>query len=236
MRRLIFMALLGVLCISFGSVAWAQRLDGTLRVTITDKSQASIEDAKVTVENEATGVSAATTTSSAGTYVFPNLLVGTYAVTVEKDGFKKAVQKGVAVSSNQVAEAKVVVELGSVSAVVEVEANADLVKTQSSELGATFSGLAVHDVPINTLGGDVKEFSVYAPGTTTLASASTRHVAPDRARKNNAPASHPPDPLKSFALPVGAFTATSTRSMASAVRPAGNAFAQAPAAVPRGKV
>ena len=49
----------------------------------------------------------------------------------------------------------------------EVEANADLVKTQSSELGATFSGLAVHDVPINTLGGDVKEFSVYAPGTTT---------------------------------------------------------------------
>ena len=93
MRRLIFMALLGVLCISFGSVAWAQRLDGTLRVTITDKSQASIEDAKVTVENEATGVSAATTTSSAGTYVFPNLLVGTYAVTVEKDGFKKAGKK-----------------------------------------------------------------------------------------------------------------------------------------------
>ena len=99
--------------------------------------------------------------------MFPNVLVGSYTITVEKDGFKKAVQKGVAVSSNQVAEAKVVMELGSVSAVVEVEANADLVKTQSSELGATFSGLAVHDVPINTLGGDVKEFSVYAPGTTT---------------------------------------------------------------------
>src|SRR4030095_2882251 len=28
-------------------------------------------------------------------------------------------------------------------------------------------GVAVQNVPINTLGGDVKEFAVYAPGTTT---------------------------------------------------------------------
>src|SRR5882757_10248716 len=161
MRRLIFMALAGVLCILLGSAARAQRLDGTLRVTITDKSQASIEEAKVKVENEATGISATTSASSAGTYVFPNLLVGTYTVTVEKDGFKKAVNKNVVVESNQVAEAKVELELGEVSATVEVEAGADLVKTDSSELGATFSGQAVADLPVNTLGGDVKEFAVF---------------------------------------------------------------------------
>src|SRR5262244_473942 len=167
MRRLIFMALAGVLCILLGSAARAQRLDGTLRVTVTDKSQASIEDAKVTEENQATGVSATTTTSSSGTYVFPNLLVGTYAVTVEKDGFKKAVQKGIIVNSNQVTEAKVDLELGEVTATVEVEAGADLVKTESSTLEATFSGRAAQEVPINTTGGDVKEYAVYAPGTTT---------------------------------------------------------------------
>src|ERR1041384_6511045 len=167
MRRLIFMALAGGLCILSGGAARAQRLDGTLRVTVADKSQASIEEAKVTTENEATGVAATTTASSSGTYVFPNLLVGTYTVTVEKDGFKKAVQKGVIVNSNQVTDAKVELELGSVSATVEVEAGADLVKTESSALEATFSGRAVQDVPINTIGGDVKEYSVYAPGTTT---------------------------------------------------------------------
>ncbi len=167
MRRLIFMALAGVLCILLGSAARAQRLDGTLRVTVTDTTQASIEEAKVTAENEATGVAMTTTASSSGTYVFPNLLVGTYTVTVEKDGFKKAVQKGIIVNSNQVSEAKVDLELGSVSATVEVEAGADLVKTESSTLEATFSGAAVQDVPINTIGGDVKEYSVYAPGTTT---------------------------------------------------------------------
>jgi len=167
MRRLIVTALAAIVCILLGNAAEAQRLDGTLRVTITDKSQASIEEAKVTAENEATGVAASTNASSSGTYVFPNLLVGTYTISVEKDGFKKAIQKGIAVSSNQVTEAKIELELGAVSATVEVEAGADLVKTESSTLEATFSGRAVLDVPINTTGGDVKEFAVYAPGTTT---------------------------------------------------------------------
>jgi hypothetical protein len=149
------------------SVARGQRLDGSLRVEVGDTSGASIVDAKVTVTNEATGVSVSTSTSSAGTYVFPNLLVGTYTVTVEKTGFKKSIQKGVTVESNATAEAKVALELGEVSAVVEVEAGAELVKTESSELSATFSGRVVNELPVNTLGGDVKEFAVFAPGTTT---------------------------------------------------------------------
>jgi len=164
----LFLGMLGVfLFLMQTSVARGQRLDGSLRVEVADTSSASIVDAKVTVTNEATGVSVSTSTSSAGTYVFPNLLVGTYTVTVEKTGFKKSVQKGVTVESNATAEAKVALELGEVSAVVEVEAGAELVKTESSELSATFSGRVVNELPVNTLGGDVKEFAVFAPGTTT---------------------------------------------------------------------
>src|SRR3984957_11727393 len=145
----------------------AQRLDGTLRVTVTDKSGATIEDARVIVTNQATNVPKTATASSAGTYVFPDLTVGTYTVTVEKDGFRKAVVKDIQVESNQVAEASAMLEVGDVSATVEVEAGAELVKTESSELGATFAGKVVNDLPVNTLGGDVKEFAVFAPGTTT---------------------------------------------------------------------
>jgi|SRR5690242_4549917 len=167
MRRLTNISLAALLSLLVAGVSFAQRLDGTLRVTVTDKSAASIEDARVTVTNQATGVSSVTTASSAGTYVFPNLLVGTYNVTVEKEGFKKSVQNGIIVASNQVAESKVELEIGSISSVVQVEAGADLVKTESSTLEATFSGNEVHDLPIGTLGGDVKEFAVFAPGTTT---------------------------------------------------------------------
>src|SRR5258708_8251698 len=166
--RGLFVGMLGLfLFLMQTSIARGQRLDGSLRVEVGETSGASIVDAKVTVTNEATNVSVSTTASSSGTYVFPNLLVGTYTVTVEKTGFKKAIQKGVTVESNQVAEAKLALELGEVSAVVEVEAGAELVKTESSTLDATFSGKVAQDLPINTLGGDVKEFAVFEPGTTT---------------------------------------------------------------------
>src|SRR5882757_11099296 len=167
MRRLSYFLLAAMFGLLLTGKASAQRLDGTLRVTVTDGSQATIEDAKVTVTNEESGVSKETTTSSAGTYVFPSMLVGRYTITVEKIGFKKAVQKGINLSSNQVTEASIALELGSVSAVVEVEAGADLVQTQSSEINASFTGQVVNNLPLNTLGGDVKEFAVFAPGTTT---------------------------------------------------------------------
>jgi hypothetical protein len=149
------------------SYASAQRLDGTLRVNVSDKTGAEILDARVTVTNEATNVSNTATASSAGSYVFPNLLVGAYTVTVEKDGFKKDINKGVQVESNQTVDVAAILEVGDATATVEVTAGAELVKTESSELGATFSDQAVHDLPLNTLGGDVKEFAVFAPGTTT---------------------------------------------------------------------
>src|SRR5467141_328521 len=167
MRRLIQFALFALSCVLTASVAQAQRLDGSLRVTVTDKSGASIQDASVTVTNEATNVSLTATAWSPGTYVFPNLLVGSYSISVQKDGFRKAVSKGVQVESNQVAEAEISLEIGEVSSVVQVEAGADLVKTESSTLDATFSGKVTQDIPIASLGGDVKEYAVLAPGTTT---------------------------------------------------------------------
>jgi Carboxypeptidase regulatory-like domain/TonB dependent receptor len=167
MRRIITLALLALFCVFVSGAAYAQRFDGSLRVSVTDKSGGTVENAKVTVINEATNVAVTATASSAGTYVFPNLLVGSYTVTVEKEGFRKSVSKGVQVQSNQVAEAAAVLEVGDVSAVIEVEAGAELVKTESSTLDATFTGKAVQDLPINTLGGDVKELAVFAPGTTT---------------------------------------------------------------------
>src|SRR5258705_1885486 len=166
MRRLSYFLLAATCALLLAGGVSAQRLDGTLRVTVTDGSQASIEDAKVTVTNEESGVAKETTASSAGTYVFPNVLVGTYSITVEKNGFKKAIQKGIVVASNQITEATVVLELGSVSVVVEVEAGADLVQTQSSEINTSFAGQVVANLPLNTLGGDVKEFALFVPGTT----------------------------------------------------------------------
>jgi hypothetical protein len=107
-------------CLLATQALHAQRLDGTLRITVTDKTGATIEDARVTVTNDATNVPKTATASSAGTYVFPDLTVGTYSVTVEKDGFRKSVVKAIQIESNQIAEAAAILEIGDVSSVVEV--------------------------------------------------------------------------------------------------------------------
>ncbi|PYU30873.1 MAG: hypothetical protein DMG28_17425 [Acidobacteria bacterium] len=145
----------------------AQRLDGTLRVTVSDITGASVTDARVTVTNEATKVSVSTNVSSEGTYVLPNLLVGSYSITVEKDGFKKYVVKNVQVNSNQVTDAKAKIEVGDITSIVEVTTGAELVQTDSSQLSSTLGGRVANEVPINTLGGSVLELAVGLPNTTT---------------------------------------------------------------------
>ena len=59
--------------------------------------------------------SQSTNASSDGTYEFPNLLIGSYTVTVEKEGFKKYIGKGVRVAASQVADVTVKLELGEAS-------------------------------------------------------------------------------------------------------------------------
>ena len=145
----------------------AQRLDGTLRVTVSDTTGASVTDARVTVTNEATKVSVSTNVSSEGTYVLPNLLVGSYSITVEKEGFKKYVVKNVEVNSNQVTDAKAKIEVGDITSIVEVTTGAELVQTDSSQLSSTLGGRVANEVPINTLGGSVLELAVGLPNTTT---------------------------------------------------------------------
>src|SRR5258708_3076208 len=150
LRGSFFVALVAALVLVFSNQASAQRHDGALRVIVSDQTGAGILDAQVTVTNEATNVSTSTTASSEGTYVFPNLLVGSYTVTVEKDGFKKNVSKGVTVESNLVAEFKTKLEVGAISSSIEVTAPADLVKTTTAELGTSIGGCPVSGHPIST--------------------------------------------------------------------------------------
>src|SRR5262245_51441986 len=80
---------LSVLAITlFAAFAGAQTIDGTLRGEVTDPSGAVVAGAKVTATNVGTNISTETTTGSAGTFNFPNLLPGTYRVSVETSGFQ----------------------------------------------------------------------------------------------------------------------------------------------------
>ena len=145
----------------------AQRLGGTLHVEVTDKSGAAVPGAKVTATNEDTKV-LSNATSGGDVYVFPDLLPGPYTVEVTKDGFNKYVRAHVNVLPNQTVDAPATLEVGSVATTVEVTAEGEAaVDVTSSQIQSGFSGTVAEQLPINTIGGDVKELAVILPNTTT---------------------------------------------------------------------
>jgi carboxypeptidase family protein len=147
----------------------AQGLDGTLRGQVKDSTGALVPGAIVTAKNNGTGAVRTVETSSAGTYAFTNLLVGNYNVSAELKGFKKYARPSVDVRVNQVAEVDMILELGEVTTVVEVEGGADLVQTTSSQLASSISGRAITDLPnIGNLGdGSPYALAILSPGVTT---------------------------------------------------------------------
>ncbi len=136
----------------FGVVApgFAQFQNGTLRGVVLDQSGAVVPNAKVMVTNENTSIEASTTTTSAGVYTFPALLVGSYKLRVEVSGFKTYVRPGIQVLAAQVTDVIANLEVGSIATEVVVESGANLIQTESSQISGTFDDRSVSEIPINT--------------------------------------------------------------------------------------
>jgi hypothetical protein len=146
------------------STVAAQRIDGTLRGTVSDQQGAVVSGAKVTATNDGTGAASAVDTTSAGTFVFPNLLVGTYTLTIEAPSFGKSERK-VTVQSNQSIDVKVVLQPQAAGEVVDVTAEGSLIQTESSQLQNTFDSNQALNVPVSN-GGDVRNLAIYSAGIT----------------------------------------------------------------------
>lgn len=102
------------------SASLAQNLTGTINGVVKDPSGAVIPGAKVTLANAATGVIARKlTTDKGGRYDAPALLVGTYKITVQAEGFKTTVEQ-VALNLDQSIPVDLTLEVGSVSSQVTV--------------------------------------------------------------------------------------------------------------------
>lgn len=128
----------------------------TSRVTgsVTDNAGAAVAGATVKLVDPGTNVSLTATTNSSGGFVFDLIQPGTYTVTVEKDGFKKVVSTGNVALVNQPATVNIVLEVGDVSAVVNVEGASELVQTSTSgNIGTTIDQRAVESLPIIGLRG-----------------------------------------------------------------------------------
>src|SRR6266852_2227732 len=110
-------AALLLLCASPGK---AQTFRGTILGTVTDSSGAAVGGAKVTIKNTDTGLTREVTTSDDGSYVVPELPIGNYSVTVEKQGFRAGVVTALRVEVSQERRADVALQPGELAQKIEV--------------------------------------------------------------------------------------------------------------------
>jgi len=128
----------------------AQGTGGRILGRISDPSSAVIAHVKVVATNDATGVSRSAETNDSGSYVFPEVPVGTYTLTFELQGFKKEVRHGVSIDLNQIVTLNMVMQIGAAQEVVDVTSEAPLVDTTSTQLGAVMDSQQVSNLPLNS--------------------------------------------------------------------------------------
>src|SRR6266852_9929810 len=138
------------LCLVCSTLVSAQSTGGRILGRISDSSGAVLANVKVTVTNEATGVSSGTNTNSSGDYVFPQVSVGTYRMEFDLAGFKKNLQRAVNVDLNQVVTVNSVLQVGAAKETIEVTSEAPLVDTTSTQLGAVMDAHSVSNLPLNS--------------------------------------------------------------------------------------
>ena len=144
-------------------VVWGADPTGTIVGNVSDPSGAAIVGAKVAATNIDTGLSRETTTATDGGYVFPLLPVGFYAVQVEAPGFERYAQRGIEVRTDQSSTVPIKLTIGSSKQAVTVQANAEMVQTQSGALSEVVTQQNIIELPLN--GRNAAALVLLTPGT-----------------------------------------------------------------------
>jgi hypothetical protein len=127
----------------------AQTVASSLIGTVVDSSDAVVVGVPVTLTSTETAAVRTGTTDSNGTYRFVNLLPGTYNLTVAAPGFKKATVSGIVVAAQEAHNAgKVTLEIGSVTEMTTVTADAAAVQLVSSEVSQTVDSGQLNDLTL----------------------------------------------------------------------------------------
>ena len=148
----------------------AQSVRGSMAGNIVDPTGAIIAGAKINVVNKSSGVSLDTVSTSAGSYRFPELPLGSYDVSVSASGFGTQVQQGVQVTIGTTTALNITLNPGGASTTVNVDASAPTVETESSDVGGTVQSRQIVELPL-ALGGvgalrSPEAFEFLLPGTT----------------------------------------------------------------------
>jgi hypothetical protein len=158
----LFVCWLALMPLLLPNPADAQAVSGTILGTVKDASGAAVANAPVAISGAENGVNRTVRTDSSGDYSAPLLPTGLYSLSVEMQGFKKTTLSNLQLGVDQKLRADVVLEIGAVTETVQVEAQAPVIRADSSELAETVTEHQIKDLPLN--GRDFVQLTRIMPG------------------------------------------------------------------------
>ena len=163
--RLGLTVLLGTILLGFSTPVVGQAVNATLLGTVTDSSGAAVANVRVSITETNTGIGRTSQTNDSGNYVFPDLPPGTYRVTAEQPGFKRASRAGVDVIVNTTGRVDLVLQPGSTSETITVEAETPILQTERADTGRKLETVLTENVPLGT-NRNFQNLLNIVPGTT----------------------------------------------------------------------
>ena len=161
MPRLLSYVTLLVCIVCLSTLSWAQS-SGTVSGQVTDRRDAAIVGADVTLTDTSINTTQATRSNEVGRYIFLNVHPGTYNLTVSAPGFSQAKVSAQTVQVGLELTLNVTLDVGSTSTTVEVKAAAGAeLQTSNATVGTTISGAPLNALP--NLGRDANAFFVLQP-------------------------------------------------------------------------
>ncbi|MDX2179980.1 MAG: TonB-dependent receptor [Bryobacteraceae bacterium] len=136
----------------------AQSIFGEIRGIVTDATGSVVSKASVKATRTSTGDIRRTETDESGNYALSNLDAGMYDVLIEKQGFRAAVSKEVALRAREVTRINVTLEVASAATEVQVVDTATVVQTDMATIMDSKSANELNRLPVNYRAGSSNTF------------------------------------------------------------------------------
>ena len=175
-----------LISLAFAPWANAQTDQGRIIGTVTDSNGAVIPAAKVTIQNQKTGVSRDLTANQQGNYIVTNLPASKYTVTAASQGLGPTEFKDVTLTAGQERKIDIVLQPAALQQEVTVSGGELVViDTSSARVGANVNEREVATLPLN--GRQLSQLYLLAPGAQTAGGGSYDNIRfSGRANQQNA--------------------------------------------------
>ena len=173
--------LVALAAITGGSNLQAQVTGATVVGKVTDVAGSVVPNAQVDLLQDATGAHRQVTTNESGSYTVPNLVPGTYTVTVIAPSFGTEVTKGLTLEVGQNAEENFTLKPGTVSEQVDVTSSNAAIDLASSQISDVVNSTTVRQLPLNTR--DWTLLATLQPGVSLVRTEKAVAVGADRGNR-----------------------------------------------------